>query len=41
LEVRGERGDNHSQLFGKAKAVGQVNKQSETFWNSVGPKAAK
>ena len=39
IGVRGNRGDDHSQLFGKSKVVGQANKQSETFWNTVGPKA--
>ena len=38
IRARGNRGDNHSQSNGGSKAVGQANKQSETFRNLVSPR---
>ena len=37
IGARGKRGDDHNQWFGGSKTVGQTNKQSETFGNTVGP----
>jgi len=41
IGARGNGGVDHSQLIERSKAVGQANKQSETFGNTVGPRSCQ